>query len=444
LIVAQQQRPHIVITDIVMPVLDGLELAKRIREELPETQVILLTLYQEFDYAREAIHSGVTEYLVKGIYSDHDLLQALESAASRVRPEPVQVEPDGRLHRPSLGRILEDPEYQYDADELPQFPFFLALLKLYFRGERSIRAADEIARISDRVRARLGTAAALPTSDEIHLYLATPSHAQARESVYELGKELESSISAASVGACIGSRVGEIDSYRRATWALRDATRASFYRPQFELLPPEPPGFRPLDPEHSLSLSLAFRRACSEKETLTGFLRRELPEFAASHAIDPAAVKWLLDSWRSEIADHPEDHVVSRAAPTRPATVFDYAESLLALAEEGSTIYDRRYEVREIERYVAEHLDEKVSLEQAADHVGLTPNYLGALFKRSTGTGFKQYVTRARMERAGRLLRETNLLVYEVAERVGIPSYRYFSRVFHDHYGRSPQEYRSS
>lgn len=77
-------RPDIVITDIRMPFMDGLELSRHIREELPDTEIIVLSGHEEFSYAKECISIGVSDYLLKPI-SREDLLEKVDEIADRVR-----------------------------------------------------------------------------------------------------------------------------------------------------------------------------------------------------------------------------------------------------------------------------------------------------------------------------------------------------------------------
>ena len=65
--IIQKTRPDILITDIKMPFMDGLELSRLVKHELPETKIILLSGYDEFQYAKEAIDIGITDYLVKPV-----------------------------------------------------------------------------------------------------------------------------------------------------------------------------------------------------------------------------------------------------------------------------------------------------------------------------------------------------------------------------------------
>ncbi|OGX60992.1 MAG: hypothetical protein A2189_03165 [Paenibacillus sp. RIFOXYA1_FULL_44_5] len=103
---------------------------------------------------------------------------------------------------------------------------------------------------------------------------------------------------------------------------------------------------------------------------------------------------------------------------------------------------DLRFEIERSCRYIQEHQQEPISIADVAEHVELSPNYFGILFRRETGEYFQEYVKRIRMEKAAALLRQSNMKVYEIAEQVGIGNYRYFTEVFCKHFGKSPRDYR--
>lgn len=86
----ERLQPGIVVTDIVMPVMDGLRLARLLRDRQPALPVILLTSHREFDYARQALALGVSDYLLKGTFRDGELLAALDKAKARI-PAPASV-----------------------------------------------------------------------------------------------------------------------------------------------------------------------------------------------------------------------------------------------------------------------------------------------------------------------------------------------------------------
>lgn len=81
-----KERPDILITDIKMPFMDGLELSRLVRKELPELKILILSGYDEFDYAKEAISLGVTEYLLKPV-SSAKLLETLKGVSVIIEQE---------------------------------------------------------------------------------------------------------------------------------------------------------------------------------------------------------------------------------------------------------------------------------------------------------------------------------------------------------------------
>jgi two-component system response regulator YesN len=87
-------------------------------------------------------------------------------------------------------------------------------------------------------------------------------------------------------------------------------------------------------------------------------------------------------------------------------------------------------------------MKQPISLPIIAEQVGLSPQYVSRLLREETGTSVTQYITQIRMEKAVELLKQTNMKVYEIAEEVGIPSYRYFTVMFRNWTGVSPTDYK--
>ncbi|MFK7691869.1 response regulator [Paenibacillus sp. HJGM_3] len=110
----------------------------------------------------------------------------------------------------------------------------------------------------------------------------------------------------------------------------------------------------------------------------------------------------------------------------------------------STSVTDRkiRKEVQFARRIIESKLNEPLTLTSVAEEVGLSSYYLSRLFREETGESFNEYVTRLRLEMAVLLLQTTSLKVYEVAERVGIPNYRYFSQLFRNWTGVAPTDYK--
>ncbi len=110
--------------------------------------------------------------------------------------------------------------------------------------------------------------------------------------------------------------------------------------------------------------------------------------------------------------------------------------------DEPSEGLDLRYEISQAIAYVDHNMSTPLMIKDIANHVGLSYNYFGQLFKEVTGEYFQDYLKRVRMVRAAELLRQTNFKVYEISNMVGIPNYRYFTDCFSKFHGVSPREYR--
>ena len=94
------------------------------------------------------------------------------------------------------------------------------------------------------------------------------------------------------------------------------------------------------------------------------------------------------------------------------------------------------------QNYVANHMEEKISMESVASYLHLNPSYFSRIFKQGTGEGFIKYVTRMKMQEACRLLDTTNKTIEEIADQLGYENKSYFNKCFKSVLDVSPVEYR--
>ncbi|MFF2449099.1 response regulator [Neobacillus sp. NPDC058068] len=97
---------------------------------------------------------------------------------------------------------------------------------------------------------------------------------------------------------------------------------------------------------------------------------------------------------------------------------------------------------QDILQFIDDHLSREIALSQIAEHVSLNPQYVGQLFKSELGTTFTEYMVEIRLKRAKKLLKETNLKVYEVAQLSGYKSPKHFMTVFKQETGITPIGFR--
>lgn len=132
------------------------------------------------------------------------------------------------------------------------------------------------------------------------------------------------------------------------------------------------------------------------------------------------------------------------AGQIRESTTFpDAVQTVVTCCREG---FERRnelsVEIYEAVRYIEEHLSGKLTLNQVAGHIGLSPNYLSSLFKKELHISFVDYITEKRVIKAKELLLETDLKTHEVAEITGFADDSYFSKTFKKITGRLPSSFR--
>ncbi len=125
-------------------------------------------------------------------------------------------------------------------------------------------------------------------------------------------------------------------------------------------------------------------------------------------------------------------------------TVERYARDLQALSNTRPYMQGRTDALRRVLKFIDEHLQRDISLNEVAEAAFLSPNYLSQLLKKQTGMAFVEWLTARRMERAQHLLAHTRERISSVANAVGFTDEAYFTRRFRQRFGQSPSEYRKS
>lgn len=154
-------------------------------------------------------------------------------------------------------------------------------------------------------------------------------------------------------------------------------------------------------------------------------------------------LKFLFSEYGLPMPAVPLQRKIENSSADTP--LFDVARQYfldwIASAEQSG---NRAYppEIRRTIDYIRNHYTEDVHLNDIAQEMGVSPNYLCSMFKKEVGTGIVAYITALRIEKAKQLLRETQLKSYEIAERVGYSNPSYFSTVFKDLTGCTVFQYK--
>ena len=132
-------------------------------------------------------------------------------------------------------------------------------------------------------------------------------------------------------------------------------------------------------------------------------------------------------------------HTVEEVQSLHDEMVMDYTEKMRRYFRDNT--YSKH--INASKEYIYSHIKERITIEDLADSLGVSASYLSRLFKKETGKSFVGYLTGYRMEKAARMLVETNEKSYMIAKNVGYTDPNYFSYVFKRQYGVSPSKYRT-
>ena len=487
----QKTRPDILITDIKMPFVDGLALSRLVKKELPETEIIILSGYEEFDYAKEAIQIGVARYLLKPINGE-TLLQEIDSVAEIILGKQKEKEIREKYQKEMEEKSLRDQMdlFQHlvtgdcSMEELLSVagkldlkimaPWYsIVLLKIqsmkhdYEEYSGSIVVVDErIAKLAEPEhvlifdRALEGRAFLFKADSEEELL------AYQKEYLGDV-KEVLSGYANLRYFGGIGTPVNRL---REIPASFEDASHAFAHR----YLVAE---------SCILDSSLLMQEGAAEHEDFRisavnpeQIDRTKMQEFLRTGDLDE--VVYFVDEFFGKLDGGAMKSRIFRQYITMDA-YFSIADFLNGLGlqkdeieapdQDGSILQDEksamdyivrimekalvlrekkassRYEdvVSEVIHYIEDnYAQEELSLNLLASHVNFSPNHLSMIFSQQTGQTLIRYLTDYRMNRAKELLRCSSKKSSVISMEVGYKDPHYFSYLFKKTQGMTPTQYR--
>lgn len=466
--------PDIIVSDIAMPTMDGLALMAEVRRRYPGVQVILLTCHSDFQYAKEAIRLGALEYILKVSLDEEELKDAIKKAKEALLRERGHRRHETRLLRAKTAKRLEALVEKFRAaprSSVPEigpddwerlgigqsFPYRFVRLWLSVPPDASWIVQDAVHSVLiDYEQRNASCAAWFPIgADEAAIWFANCESADRLiPDAERLLGDIRSAVAATSLvderDAALHAVVGDAVRSRADALAALAATsewkETAFYLqdPSPSLRIGMPPPLRELTEEHRKFLHAALRQAGWDAERLVRFASNDFPAWCIEQRIRPLPLKRLLAQWASErlselgAANEAYERVSSLLAA---ADLKSLTDAFVRLVRSTTVTEEHvRPEIKDAKRWIQDRLQEPLTLTLVAERAGLRPEYFSRLFKDETGESVNQYITRLRMEKALELLKHSQLKVYEVAEAVGIPNYRYFTSMFRNWAGAAPTE----
>ncbi|MEK3888350.1 response regulator transcription factor [Bacillus sp. FSL K6-3431] len=448
-------KPDIVITDIYMPKMNGLQFIQRFKNIHPYAQVIILTTYSEFHLVQDALKLGAVDYLLKVAVDDHELERALTKAKDAFEREKSFFERK-RKEKATLfysklkSKVREESSY-YEQVLLP-FPFFI--VKFFVTNIKDIESLveQEIHDVFNQYEQKcILKIKWLPLSagENIMIIKSKPPEEWIREIINKIKHCLEEDLfyieRETHVFAVVSKLILNPQDLLTEFKKMETGDHFGFYE--------RPDNVYYLDglPNDSISEedieTIELRRSDSEVsvDDTQRFIQGHLFQWANTTRIQPdelkaMAIKWLFHWYKKFNIQEESNDIVERLWNTY--TISELIGLMLHEINKGQTVKKTRWEIAQAQSLIKENIAAPLSLTFIADKVDLSSHYLSRLFREEMGESFNEYITRCRMDKAIYLLQTTNMKVYEVANCVGIPNYRYFSVVFKKKTGKTPIEYK--
>lgn len=477
----KEQRPHLVVTDIRMPDLTGLDVIRRCQGMQDAPKFIFISGYEEFSYAKAAVRYGAVDYLLKPVAAE-DLKNAVKKAVAQlVDNQTVNMFREDTNELQQVFWNMNDG-YEYAKEELYQrfAKEELSVENCFFVGvcfslieddrlkemmsyeQRGLLRFGVYNRITEEFRSRrLGFL--LKKEEYICDVMAViPKEHESGYVETLLMPVFDKLQREAGVLLCmgVGEPVENIGQWKLSHKSAKFACELYYFREESVI------DITKVDREYTVSFDdfnelseLAFCQITAKDSGALDTIGKCLDSIQEIHYGNRyAAVNRVLIFTGTLLeklfavrlvegdftARQNELQEVIRYLPTygRVRTwLLEYYRWML-----GDLYSDRGHkttgEMVNVQNYIRQHYNEDLSLKVLAEVACVSPTYFSALFKKETGENYKGYVTRIRMEEALKLVMNTDLKTYEIAEAVGYNNVRRFVDAFKSRYRISPMDYR--
>lgn len=433
--------PDLLLTDIRMPIMDGFDLIRKIREKGLEMKVAIITSHADFSYAQQAMRFNVMDFILKPI--DFEVLRT-----TIIRANLSKVEEKASLREKLLMNMRNMMLYDLPPQEIIDQPELLSEMfpNTYF----SVVVVEEAgtgavyAEILKKILLRYYDYCYCFCKKEKEQLIAICNHEMFRVKPVHLTEELVSALGSEKllVSTSISS-----NSYKTLHSLYVNAVQRSFYIRHF--------GEKNVLTEISMFTYQDCVSIFTEKEEIK--LQKMIQDYITKIRIAfelPQFFELVYRSFEYNISLYLENNnielpneILEHSSDTRNDSelieeIIEKIKTVKKAVQEKQDRFENDEITRKLLNYIRQHYKEDISLEDLANYVGLHPNYVCTIFKKNTNQSYLTCLHKERLLVAKKLLKETELTVEQVAGEVGYASASQFARVFKKYEGASPSSVR--
>jgi two-component system response regulator YesN len=470
----ERERADIVLTDIRMDGMDGLELASQLNQRFPDVRIIIISGYEDFQYARQAMRIGVHDYLLKPVEID-ELVKTVARLIEDMRANEghngeglqeiklwlTNVARNGIAYGREAPSSLRGSQYRVAASRLERFQ------ERY--GELAREQLDDLreqwltgVRQAAEQRPGLRSFSIFDQENLLITLIVADEPLQAAE--WERFWKQAALQSRQSPAFYMGVSRLYTDLNETSSRCAEAANLTNYHVVEQEAVLDchtelkwseirRPAELDLAQTVQTLSAALFKQNQEEMRAAVAGLFAFFKEQFYFLHEIASAReeVLTLLRQRLRKSGMTGLDGVITANA-VDPSVLNTYDSLEQAVQEDMRKLYelveqnggDRSYWIIEkSKRYIEEHFTHELKASEVAAWLKITPSYFSYIFKQSTGKGFTEYVNELKMERAKLLLATTHDKVFEIADQVGYKEYKYFVSVFKSYMGMTPKQYRS-
>ncbi|WP_028549755.1 response regulator transcription factor [Paenibacillus sp. UNC451MF] len=478
----RETNPDIVITDIGMPQMDGLELAGELKRIKPEIRILFLTCHEEFHYARKAVQLDADDYLIKDELSREQLEASLKKAAQEVKDQQTQLgewtykqdlmKNKDVLKERFFAQMLSgsSPEEMLSFGKRLGFEwnhshFIVAIGYLnYASFPKQYRYEDvpvllyAISNIAEELSADTNLVTTL-TDTEAYFVCVANYQPNLSLNTVEQFQQLLSALRTKikeylKVDASIfyGQPFKGIEGIKQQYKQLKQTDRSAYYEDlTFGPMPALGNKMWSVDVTGVLGeeWSRIVRSFKDKDEQQTNQALSEMKQKAYRHQLDPGEFMAKCSQWirvleleSNEHSDESFHDCMVRCRRLDQSMLLMEKKIKQLMSANPDPGFERKPKLQQIDQFIAEHLSENISLVDIADYLFLNPSYLSRYFKQETGMNFTDYVHRHKMKIACHMLKSKQDNIERIAFKLGYMERTYFSKIFKKYVGVSPKDYR--